>query len=163
MVPMVESKAQAEAICDAMRYPSHGRRGAAFGFAHDRYVSGNVLDTMKSADARNLAIAQIETERALDAVDEIAAIKGIDVLWVGHFDLTNFLGIPGEFDNPMYAAALQRIVAAARRHKKGLGFMPASAALAKQYRALGFNVFGAGTDQGILTSGVAAILTPLRK
>jgi len=163
MVPMVESKAQAQAICEAMRYPPQGRRGAAFGFAHDHYLSGNVLETMKNADARNLVIAQIETERGLDAVDEIAAVKGIDVLWVGHFDLTNFLGIPGEFDKPAYIAALQRIVAAAKRNKKGLGFMPASAALTAQYRALGFNVFGAGTDQAILTSGVAAILTPLRK
>ncbi len=163
MVPMVESKVQAEAIVDAMRYPPLGRRGAAFGFAHDGYVSGDVLDTMKNADARNLAIAQIETEHGLDAVDEIAAVNGIDVLWVGHFDLTNFLGIPGEFDNPAYIAALKRIVAAAQRNKKGLGFMPASAAWATQYRALGFNVFGAGTDQGILISGVKSILAPLRE
>jgi 2-dehydro-3-deoxyglucarate aldolase/4-hydroxy-2-oxoheptanedioate aldolase len=162
MVPMVESAAQAEAIRDAMRYPPEGRRGAAFGFAHDGYVAGNVLQTMKQANARNLAIAQIETERGLAAVDEIAAVKGIDVLWLGHFDLTNFLGIPGQFDNPLFIDAVKRIVAAARRHKKGLGFMPASADLTEQYRALGFNVFGAGTDQGILANGVAQILKPLR-
>ena len=163
MVPMVESKAQAEVISEAMRYPPHGRRGAGFGFAHDHYVSGNVLETMKNANARNVAIAQIETERGLDAVDQIAAVDGIDVLWVGHFDLTNFLGIPGEFENPVYVAALRRIVAAARRNGKGLGFMPASAAWATQYQALGFNVFGAGTDQAILQGGVAAILEPFRK
>ena len=45
-------------------------------------------------------IAQIETERGLEQVEEIAAVDGIDVLWVGHFDLTNFLGIPGQFDDP---------------------------------------------------------------
>ena len=163
MVPMVESKAQAEAIAEATRYPPHGRRGAAFGFTHDDYQSGNVLDTMLAANARTLAIAQIETERGLAAVDEIAAVPGIDLLWIGHFDLTNFLGIPGDFDHPKYIDALKRIVAAAKKHKKGLGFMPASPQLADQYRAYGFNVFGAGTDQGILTAGIKAILAPLQE
>jgi 2-dehydro-3-deoxyglucarate aldolase/4-hydroxy-2-oxoheptanedioate aldolase len=87
-------------IAQATRYPPQGRRGAAFGFAHDDYQSDSVLETMKAANARTLAIAQIETERGLAEVDEIAAVEGIDVLWVGHFDLTNFLGIPGEFSIP---------------------------------------------------------------
>ncbi len=163
MVPMVESKAQAHAFAEAMRYPPLGRRGAGFGFAHDSYLAGNVLDKMTAANARNVAIAQIETERGLEAVEEIAAVDGIDVLWVGHFDLTNFLGVPGEFDGPVYVAALQRIVAAAKKHNKGLGFMPASPEWASQYRALGFNMFGAGTDQGILANGIKAILSPLEE
>ncbi|MEQ1716141.1 MAG: aldolase/citrate lyase family protein [Hyphomicrobium sp.] len=162
MVPMVESKIQAQAIAEAMRYPPQGRRGAGFGFAHDSYLAGNVLDKMTAANARNVAIAQIETERGLEAVEEIAAVDGIDVLWVGHFDLTNFLGIPGEFDCPVYVAALQRIVAAAKKHNKGLGFMPASPEWVSQYRALGFNMFGAGTDQGILMNGIKTILSTLR-
>lgn len=161
MVPMVESREQATAIAEAMRYPPQGRRGAAFGFAHDGYSVSNVLDTMKAANARTLTIAQIETERGLAAVDEIAAVEGIDVLWLGHFDLSNFLGVPGEFDNPVYVDAVKRIVVAAKKHKKGLGFMPASPEWAAQYRAFGFNMFGAGTDQGILSSGVRAILAPL--
>jgi 2-dehydro-3-deoxyglucarate aldolase/4-hydroxy-2-oxoheptanedioate aldolase len=162
MVPMVESRQQAEVIAQATRYPPQGRRGAAFGFAHDDYQSDSVLETMKAANARTLAIAQIETERGLAEVDEIAAVEGIDVLWVGHFDLTNFLGIPGEFSNPKYLDALKRIVAAARMNKKGLGFMPASPELAVQYRMLGFNMLGAGTDQAILTAGIKAILAPLQ-
>ena len=57
-------------------------------------------DKMQEADRRNLVIAQIETERGLAAVEDIAAVEGIDCLWLGHFDLSNFLGIPGQFDNP---------------------------------------------------------------
>ncbi len=95
MIPMVESVEQARAIVDATRYPPKGRRGAAFGFAHDDYAPGGPADKIKAADARNLVIAQIETERGLENVEAIAAVTGIDVLWVGHFDLTNFLGLPG--------------------------------------------------------------------
>ena len=161
MVPMVESRDQATAIAEAMRYPPQGRRGAAFGFAHDGYNAGSVLDTMKAANARSLAIAQIETERGLAAVDEIAAVAGIDVLWLGHFDLTNFMGIPGEFANPRYVEAVKRIVAAAKKHKKGLGFMPASPEWTTTYRGYGFNMFGAGTDQAILANGIKSILASL--
>lgn len=158
MIPMVESAAQAQSIVEATRYPPRGRRGAAFGFAHDDYAPGDPKAKMKAADARTLAIAQIETERGLEHVEDIAAIEGIDVLWVGHFDLTNFLGIPGQFDSPVYLNALKRIVAAGRKHKKGLGFMAADATWARQYKRLGFNMLATGTDHGILMSGVRGIL-----
>ncbi len=158
MIPMVESAAQAQSIVEATRYPPRGRRGAAFGFAHDDYAPGDPKAKMKAADARTLVIAQIETERGLEHVEDIAAIEGIDVVWVGHFDLTNFLGIPGQFDSPVYLNALKRIVAAGRKHKKGLGFMAADATWARQYKRLGFNMLATGTDHGILMSGVRGIL-----
>jgi 2-dehydro-3-deoxyglucarate aldolase/4-hydroxy-2-oxoheptanedioate aldolase len=158
MVPMVESAEQARAIVEATHYPPHGRRGAAFGFAHDDYAAGDPTAKMKAADARTLVIAQIETERGLDNVETIAAVDGIDVLWLGHFDLTNFLGIPGDFANPVYDKAVKRIVAAGRAHKKGLGFMAASAEWARDYKALGFNMLAAGTDQALLAAGVRNVL-----
>ena len=158
MIPMVESVEQAESIVEATHYPPRGRRGAAFAFAHDDYAAGEPLAKMQAADARTLVIAQIETERGLENVEAIAALDGIDVLWVGHFDLTNFLGIPGQFDNPVYTKAIARIVAAGRKHNKGLGYMPADAALARQYKNLGFNMLGAGTDPAVLMAGIRSIL-----
>lgn len=159
MVPMVESVEQARAVAEATHYPPNGRRGAAFGFAHDDYEPGDPATKMKAADARNLVIAQIETERGLDSVEAIAAVQGIDCLWLGHFDLTNFLGIPGQFDNPLYLSAVRRIVAAGRKYKKALGFMAADATWAKQYRKHGFNMIATGTDHGILMAGVRNILS----
>lgn len=163
MIPMVESVEQARAIAEATRYPPVGRRGAAFGFAHDDYLPGSPVDKIKAANKDTLVIAQIETERGLECVEDIAAVDGIDVLWVGHFDLTNFLGIPGQFDHPDYLAALDRVVAAGRKAGKGLGFMPADKAWAEQYAALGFNMLAVGTDHGILMSGVKAILEDVRE
>jgi 2-dehydro-3-deoxyglucarate aldolase/4-hydroxy-2-oxoheptanedioate aldolase len=161
MIPMVESEAQARAIVEATHYPPRGRRGAAFAFAHDDYAPGEPIAKMRAADARTLIIAQIETERGLENVEAIAAVDGIDVLWVGHFDLTNFLGIPGQFDNPLYTSAIKRIVAAGRKHKKGLGFMSADPGWAKQYKRLGFNMQAAGTDHGLLMAGVRNILSSI--
>jgi 2-keto-3-deoxy-L-rhamnonate aldolase RhmA len=161
MVPMVDSVEQARAIAEATHYPPKGRRGAAFGFAHDAYEPGDPAAKMRAADGRNLIIAQIETERGLDVVEGIAAVDGIDCLWLGHFDLTNFLGIPGQFDNPLFINAVKRIVAAGRKHKKALGYMAADAVLAKQYKTYGFNMIATGTDQGILMAGVRNILSTL--
>ncbi|MEM7057527.1 MAG: aldolase/citrate lyase family protein [Pseudomonadota bacterium] len=158
MVPMVETADQAAFIAESCRYPPEGRRGAAFGFAHDDYAGGNPADKIANANAETLVIAQIETEHGLANVDAIAATPGIDVLWVGHFDLANFLGIPGEFQNPVFINAVKSVVYAARRHGKGLGFMPADATWASEYKGYGFNMLAVGTDQGLLMQGVKSVL-----
>ncbi len=158
MVPMVDSAEAARHIAEATHYPPKGRRGACFAFAHDDYAPGDPVPKMKAADARNVIIAQIETERGLAEVEDIAAVDGIDVLWVGHFDLTNFLGIPGQFDHPLYINAVKRIVAAARKHKKGLGILASDAAWAKQYKKLGFNMIATGPDHTLLMAGVKNVL-----
>ena len=158
MVPMVESVAQAQEIARSARYPATGRRGAAFGFAHDNYVLGDPVATMAQANARNLVIAQIETEKGLAVVEDIAAVEGIDCLWLGHFDLSNFLGIPAQFDNPVFTDAVKRIVAAGRKHGKARGYVTSDPGVAKQYHALGFNMIAAGTDQAILSAGIRNVL-----
>lgn len=161
MIPMVESGAEARIIAEATHYPPVGRRGAAFGVAQDDYTSGDVGAKIAASNARTLVIAQIETERGLAEVDAIAATPGIDVLWLGHFDMTNFLGIPGEFDHPKYLAAIEKIVASGRRHGKGLGFMAMDAVWARRYRDYGFNMIAAGLDHTLLQSAVRAALAPL--
>ncbi|MEM7188830.1 MAG: aldolase/citrate lyase family protein [Pseudomonadota bacterium] len=157
MIPMVESGEEAEAIAAACRYPPEGRRGAAFGFAHDDF-NPDPAATIAKANAETLVIAQIETERGLQNVEHIAATPGIDVLWIGHYDLANFLGIPGDFQNPVFIDAVKTTVDAARRHGKGLGFMPADAAWAAEYKGYGFNMLAVGPDHGLLMQGVASVL-----
>jgi 2-keto-3-deoxy-L-rhamnonate aldolase RhmA len=158
MVPMVESAEQARRIVEAAYYPPHGRRGAAFGFAHDDYSGGDVTAKIRRLDARTMVIAQIETERGLAEVDAIAAVEGIDVLWVGHFDLTNFLGMPGAFDDPRFEAAMRRVAQAAHAHGKALGFMAADAAWIERVRAWGYTMIAVGTDTALLTAGARALV-----
>ena len=123
MLPMVESVEQAAYAVACTRYPPQGRRGAAFGVAHDDYRPGPPVDKIAAATARTCVIALIETPAGVAAVDRIAAVPGIDVIWVGHFDLTNFMGIPGQFEHPDYLAAIDRVLRAARANGKPAGFM----------------------------------------
>ena len=158
MVPMVDSAEEAARIAEACRYPPLGRRGAAFGFAHDDYAPGAPADKIAAANDDILVIVQVETERGLANVDAIAATEGVDVIWIGQFDLTNFLGIPGEFENPVYLDACEEIAAAARRQGKALGAMAPNPAWAADYKRKGFEMIAAGPDQAALMAGVANIL-----
>jgi 2-dehydro-3-deoxyglucarate aldolase/4-hydroxy-2-oxoheptanedioate aldolase len=150
MIPMVESQEQARSVVQACRYPPVGRRGAAFGFAQCDYLGGDVGDKIRQAHERTLVIAQIETERGLECVEEIAAVDGIDVLWVGHFDLSNFMGIPGRFDDPRFDEAMRRVAEVSRRHGKVAGFMATDRDWIKRASEMGFTMIAAGTDTGLL-------------
>jgi len=161
MLPMVADAQQAREIVSWTRYPPQGRRGAAFGVAHDGYRGGAVRDKIAQSAARTITIAMIETPEGVRNADEIAAVEGVDVLWLGHFDLTNFMGIPGEFEHPDYLDAVRRIVAVARRHGKVAAVMAADDAWARAYHAHGFRMFAYGMDihlyQRALGAGVQAI------
>lgn len=164
MVPLVDTAEQAKFIVSCTRYPpAGGRRGAAFGFAHDDYEGGDVIAKMKMIHERTQVIAMIETRQGLENVDAIAAVPGVDVLWLGHFDMSNFLGIPGDFANPVFQDAIRRIVGAANKHGKAAGYMAASAALGKEYLGYGFRMIATGTDQGMLQEATRAMLDGMRK
>ena len=164
MVPMVESEEQAQTIVQSAKYPPTGGRGAAFGVAHDDYQAGDILVKMESANNEVLLIAQIETVQGVENADKIAALNGIDVLWVGHFDLTNSMGIPGQFDRPEFQRALNRVIEACERHNKAAGFMASSVAEGRAFLARGFRCLAYGGDlwlyQQALREGIRAISAP---
>ena len=166
MIPMVESREQALSIVQACRYPPIGRRGAAFGFAQCDYLGGDVSEKVRASHERTMVIAQIETAHGLENVDAIAAVDGVDVLWVGHFDLSNFMGIPGRFDDPRFDAAMRRVVEACRRHGKAAAFMATDATWIQRARAMGYTMIAGGTDNGLLQQAfsqqVALIDAPLK-
>jgi 2-keto-3-deoxy-L-rhamnonate aldolase RhmA len=161
MAPMVGSADEAEFIVSCTRYPPKGRRGAAFGFTADDYEGGSVADKIKIADDRTMVICLIETPDGIKNIDKIAAVPGVDVLWLGHFDLTNFLGIPAQFDHPLYVKAIDKLVAAAKKHNKILACMTASEDWSRQYWVKGFRLFSAGIDSHLLQSALRSSLGTL--
>ncbi len=162
MVPMIDTADQARAVVNATRYPPVGRRGAVFPSAHDDYEVGSVTEKMAIANERTMVLAQIETAEGLAAVDEIAAVDGVDVLWMGHFDLTAFMGITGEFKNPEYLRAVDRIVAAAEKHGKVAGLVVADDADARDYISRGFRIVSYGIEHVLLRQTLASGLTNMR-
>jgi 2-keto-3-deoxy-L-rhamnonate aldolase RhmA len=162
MVPMVESPEQARLIVQSAKYPPVGRRGAAFGVAHDEYSGGDVGEKIRSANAELLLIAQIETVAGVECVEELAAVDGIDVLWIGHFDLTNSMGIPAQFDHPHYLDAVRRVVAACQASGKAAGIMGGSVAEATAALEQGFRIVAYSGDLWIYQQGLRDGLAEIR-
>ena len=139
MVPMVESAEQARAIVAAAKYPPAGGRGVGVFYADDIEPDG-LAATLRKSNDELLLIAQIETVAGVEHVEEIAAVDGIDVLWIGHFDLTTSLGTPGEFWNAPHTAAVERVFAACRANGKTVGSMANDAADLRSLAEKGFTM-----------------------
>ena len=162
MVPMIDSAEQAAFIAACTHYPPQGRRGAGFLMAHDDYLPGDPVAKIRHANERTLTIAQIETVGGLASVDAIAATPGIDVLWLGHFDLSNFMGIPGQFQHPEFVAAVKRIAAAAAKHGKIAAYLAFDDSLSDEYWSYGYRMFAFGLDSILYQDGLTAGLQHLR-
>ena len=158
MIPMVNNKKEALEIVKYSKYPPLGRRGAGFGFAHNKYKQENPIDIMDHANKTLINIIQIENESGLENVEEIANIGDVDCLWVGHFDLSNFLGVPGQFDSKLYLDAINRIIKVCEKYQKSLGIMVSSRQEMDFYCHLGFNIIAVGTEMNLLTEKISNLI-----
>ena len=145
MVPRLDSAEQAREAVTFLRYPPDGIRGVA------TRVRGAGLGVVGHGDIHRLnervvGIIQIESVGGLRDADKIAAIDGVDVLFVGPADLSHSLGIPGQFGHADYLAALDRVVAACRAHGKAAGILLYDAAIIPGYVDRGFSFVGIGAD-----------------
>lgn len=135
------------AICH-LRYPPAGDRGVA---TYNRaYAFGLAPERLETAGDSIVAIVQIESVAALDAVEAIAATPDVDVLFVGPRDLSQALGIPGQFDDSRFQGALERVARAAETAGIAAGILASSAEDAIRHAQSGFTFIGIGSDSTAL-------------
>ncbi len=163
MVGNVESGEQARAIVQAVKYAPLGARGVGLGAAHNDYVVPDAGAYLRDANLNTTVICQIESTKGLASLDAIASTEGVDVLWVGQFDLTQSLGIPAQFDHPDCVDALRRIAAAAGRAGKAAGMQPGSPQQAEQWLSLGFNVVSWKSDVALYRQALSSEVRALRE
>ena len=163
MVPTVASADHARAIVAAAKYPPLGSRGSVFGMAAGGYAPPtDPAEEMRAADAETLLIAQIETVAGLEHLDEIAAVEGVDVLWLGQADLTASLGKPGRFDAPELLDALARVSDAAERNGKAAGYLALSVDEGRRMLGLGYRMLAYGGDLWLYQASLREGLERLR-
>ena len=153
MVPRVETREQTEEIVRALKYPPQGRRGVALGIAHDLYRAAGA-EFFAQANEDLPVIIQVETVKAFENLEAIASVPGVDVLWVGHYDLTMSMGIPAQFDHPRLLQAMDDLVAACSRHGVAPGFLPSSPESAAHWVSKGFRMISLGSDIGVFLDGM---------
>ena len=163
IAPMISTAAQAQAMVDSVKYFPKGKRGVGLQMAHDNYRSAPVTEALNNANERTAVICLIETAEGAANADAIAAIDGVDCLWIGHFDLSVSLGIPGEFNHPAFQAAVENIIAAAKKHGKSLGRLVATTEQGIAHYKQGFDFICYSGDVWILRDGLAAAARTIRE
>jgi 2-dehydro-3-deoxyglucarate aldolase/4-hydroxy-2-oxoheptanedioate aldolase len=152
MVPRLETVAEVSEVLPWLRFPPDGSRGLAL------TTRGGGLGAVAHADvaARNetvLGIIQVESPAAVANAAAIAALDGVDVLFVGPTDLSHSMGIPGRFDDPAFVDALGTVVGATDAAGKSAGILLRSGADFPAYRELGFRFIGIGSDLNFVIDG----------
>jgi 2-keto-3-deoxy-L-rhamnonate aldolase RhmA len=161
MCPQINSAEQAARWASALHYGPAGSRGIAFFHRGARF--GTDPDPVGSARERTLGIAQIESPDAVEAVEEIAAVDGVDVLFVGPSDLSYSMGIFREFDHPEFRSAIERIVAAASAAGKTAGIFLTATDQVPRALADGFRMIGLGSDGGFMMAAAASAVAELSR
>jgi 2-dehydro-3-deoxyglucarate aldolase/4-hydroxy-2-oxoheptanedioate aldolase len=163
MVGNVETGEQAKAIVNAAKYAPMGNRGVGLGTAHTDYLPRDPREYFEYANRNTTVICQIESTTGLRNLDAIATTNGVDVLWVGHYDLTQSMGIPGRFDHPEFQSALQAVVDSARRHGKLAAIQPGDREQAEIWLRAGFQILSWTTDIALYRAALQRDIADLKK
>ncbi|HVY59967.1 MAG TPA: aldolase/citrate lyase family protein [Xanthobacteraceae bacterium] len=155
VVPHVDSPQDAARAAAAARFPPAGARSLSGLLPQFGYRQMPAPETMKAADALTFLVGIIETADAIDRIDEIAAVPGIDALQVGATDLSVSLGVPGEVEHPRVQDAVRRTIEACWRHGKvpGLGGAYREDAM-RRYAAMGIRLMLVGNDLALLVEAL---------
>jgi 4-hydroxy-2-oxoheptanedioate aldolase len=161
VVPLVESSEQAKQGVRAMRYPPAGMRGVAamtrpagFGTDFTRYHA--------TADDLLTTVIQVETTEAVENAEAIAAVPGVDVLFMGPLDLTTSLGVSQQLESEIVQSALRCVEEAARKNGKALGILLPDCKAVAKYKALGYQFIGISSDGGLLNSAACSTVQKLK-
>ena len=159
IIPHLETRAQAEQVVQAAKFPPMGGRSLLGPNPHTLFRVGPAAQTMQAMNDAVLVVAMIESVLGVQNADDIASVPGLDMLLIGTNDLCNALGVPGQYDHPGVHEAYVQVAAACARHCKhlGVGGLNARPDIARQMIALGASYVSAGSDTGFLmTAGSAA-------
>ena len=161
VVPCVADGEEAKQAVSAMRYPPQGIRGVAslnracdFGREFQAYFA--------RANDELLTVVQVETEGSVERANEIAAVDGVDVLFIGPMDLSTSMGIVLQYDHPRFKAALARVSEACRRAGKAAGILLGRPEQVPDTIAAGFTFVGLGSDGGVMAEGMARLAAAFR-
>ena len=159
IVPHVRSAEEAKRVVAAAKFSPAGDRSpvGGGGVPHLHYRSFPVIEATKALNDATMVVVMMETLEALEHVEEIAAVEGIDMLFIGTNDLTTEMGLMGQFDHPRVREAYTKTIAACRKHGKhvGIGGLMMRPDLIAEYVKLGARFVSTGTDLAFLLNACA--------
>jgi len=163
MVPMTSTREQAEAIVQYSKYTPIGRRGFGTQTGQTDYKPLKALEFMKEANEHTLIIAQIETKEAIENVDAILGVEGIDVGLIGPNDLSISLGIPDQMSSETLIQAIDKVVESAKKNGKTSGIHIGNTELIRKWKAKGMTVLACSTDIGFMYSASKSTIEEMKR
>ena len=157
-LPMTESAAQMAELVRYTKFPPVGVRAAAPGLGNTDYEAVHAQQWLEEANRETVVIAHIESRTGLDNVDAILAVPGVDIMFIGTFDLSVSLGFPECYDHPEIAKAIQRLIEAAQAHGKSAGMYVPSYELAEPWLKRGMRFFETAGDIRLIARGAADLM-----
>ena len=161
IIPRVDTRAQAEAAVSFAKYPPLGRRGAG-GDGRNAYERRSALQAVEESNSESLVVLQIESTDGLANLDAIASTPGVDVLLIGPQDLSISLGVHGNFTDPTFIEAAQRVVDAGVRHGVATGMVEKDPAAFERWHTMGMRFLVCSSDSNYLREGAARDVQTLR-
>jgi 2-dehydro-3-deoxyglucarate aldolase/4-hydroxy-2-oxoheptanedioate aldolase len=162
MLPRVETRQQVEQFVRFMKYPPLGVRGATAGRGSTDYGGASPRELVQSLNENTLVILQIERKVAVENIDDLLSVPGVDAAVIGPFDLTISLG-EDSTSSPLVEAAISRVVEAAKRHRIASGIHIAEPAVIHKWQECGMTMLGCNTDLGFFAAGAGKTLAELKQ
>ncbi len=156
MIPHIRSAEEARQWVEWTRFPPLGKRGFDGAGSDADYGFANPLEYMKHANEETFLMLQIEDKEAVDSIEEIAAVEGVDLLFVGPGDLTLSYGVPMQTGHPLIQKAIDRVAEATAKHGKWWGIPTGSPESAQSMLDRGARFITCGGDHGALINGLRA-------
>ena len=157
LLPNTETAEQARMLVDCAKYAPMGRRGVSLSRPHTDFQKVDSLEYMREANDQTILMCQIESRRGVESIEEIMAVDGIDVGFIGPNDMTQDYGILGQFTHPDIVAAIERVVIAAKNNGNWSGAHFGAAEPLKPWLTRGMQINMWNSDNGLLALGAKAI------
>jgi 4-hydroxy-2-oxoheptanedioate aldolase len=162
MCPRIKTVGEAEKAARALKYQPEGERGVAALIRANQYGK-NFKEYFEWSRKNLVGILQIETTEILDNLDEVAAMEGIDVLFIGPRDLSTALGIQNELEHPKFINVINATIKAVQKHGKAAGILLSSPEEFRKYYERGFRFIAIGSDMGFVSTSARLVVDRVKK
>lgn len=160
IVPQVHNSAQAKEIIQHCKYAPNGDRGIGIGRAHKYGIDFERY--LEKANEETAVILQAESCDAVDNINDIVNVKGLDAILIGPYDLSASLGVPGQIEHPMVQDAINTIIKSCQNANVSMGFFGVSAEAVLPYKEKGFTLLTVGVDTTFLIKSASDTLKDIR-
>jgi 2-keto-3-deoxy-L-rhamnonate aldolase RhmA len=162
MLPRVTERAQVEECVRYMKYAPEGRRGAVLARGHTAFKMGPLVETLAAMNRETMLVVQVETREAVERLDDLLSVPGVDAALIGPTDLSLSLGVGGQMEHPTLVGAIEATLAACARHKVVPAIHTNDVGMSAAWARRGMRLVSINSEVGLLTAGARSAVTTIR-